>query len=109
MWSDLIRKNAFTSAQPHDSQLLDELLSADETTVFGDSAYSNKKDKQEARKNGVYYGILDKGARKHKLWSTQKKNNTKEIENTSKGGASFCLYGRETKLQKHSSKNDRTP
>ena len=50
MESDLIRKKAFTSAQPHDSQLLDELLSADETTVFGESADSNKKDKQEARK-----------------------------------------------------------
>ena len=34
MESDLIRKKAFTSAQPHDSQLLDELLSADETTVL---------------------------------------------------------------------------
>ena len=78
MESDLIRKKAFTSAEPHDSQLLDELLSADERAVFGDSTYSNKKDKQEARKNGVYYGMLDKGTRKRKLSSTQKQNNTKK-------------------------------
>ena len=84
MESDLIRKKAFTSAQPHDSQLLDELLSADERAVFGDSAYSNKKDKQEARKNGVYYGILDQGTRKRKLSSTQKKNNTKKSKTRAK-------------------------
>lgn len=78
MGSDLIRKKAFTSAQPHDSQLLDELLSGDERAIFGDSAYSKKEDKQKARKQGVYYGILDKGNRKRKLSSTQKKNNKKK-------------------------------
>ena len=84
MESDLIRKKAFTSAQPHDPQLLDELLSGDERAVFGDSAYSNKKDKQEARKNGVYYGILDKGTRKRKLSPTQKKNNKKKSKTRTK-------------------------
>ena len=78
MESDLIRKKAFTSAQPHDSKLLDKLLSGDERAIFGDRASSNKKDKQEAPKNGLYYRILGKGTRKRKLSSTQKKNHTKE-------------------------------
>ena len=75
MESNLIRKKAFTSAQPHDSQMLDELLSGDEQAVFGDSAYSKKEDKKKARKQGVYYGVLDKGTRKRKLSSSQKKKN----------------------------------
>ncbi len=78
MESNLIRKKSFTSAQPHDSKILDQLLSGDEQAVFGDSAYSKKEDKQKARKQGVYYGILDKGTRKRKLSSKQKKNNKKK-------------------------------
>lgn len=78
MESNLIRKKSFTSAQPHDSKILDQLLSGDEQAVFGDSAYSKKEDKQKARKQGVYYGILDKGTKKRKLSSKQKKNNKKK-------------------------------
>ena len=90
MGSGLIRKKAFTPARPHDSQLLDELLSGDGRAVFGDSAYSNKKDKQEAPKNGLYYGVLDKGTRKHKRSSTQKKNNTKKSKIRAKVEALFA-------------------
>lgn len=76
--SKLIRKRAFTSAQPHDSQLTGELLSGDERAVFGDSAYGNISDKQEARKNGIYYGMLDKGTRRGPLSTSQKKRNKKK-------------------------------
>ena len=38
----------------------------------------SKENKQEARKKGIYYGVLDKGTRKRKLSSTQKKNNKKK-------------------------------
>lgn len=78
--SVLIRKRCFTSARPHDSQQKGELLSGDEQAVFGDSAYSNKADKQKARKEGVYYGILDKGTRKRKLSNKQKRRNHKNSQ-----------------------------
>lgn len=78
MESKLIRKKAFTSAQPHDSKLLGKLLSGDEKAIFGDSAYSKQEDKREARKNSVHYGILDKATRSKKLSNTQKKNNRKK-------------------------------
>ena len=78
MGSNLIRKKAFTSAQSHDSKLLDKLLSGDEKAVFGDSAYIKQEDKRKARKNGVYYGMLDKATRRGKLSNTQKKNNRKK-------------------------------
>lgn len=96
MESNLIRKKTFTSAQPHDSQLLGELLSGDEKAVFGNRAYSNKKDKQEARKNEVYYGILDKGSRKRKGSSTQKKNKIKKSKTRAKVEHTFAY--REEKL-----------
>lgn len=74
----LIRKRGFTSARPHDSTQKDNLLSGDEQAIFGDSAYSNKADKQKARKEGVYYGMLDKATRSKKLSTSQKKRNKKK-------------------------------
>jgi IS5 family transposase len=76
--SKLIRKRRMTSAQPHDSQVTGDLLTGDEAAVFGDSAYSNKEDKRKARKEGIYYGMLDKGTRRKGLSASQKKRNKKK-------------------------------
>ena len=76
--SKIIRKRNVTSARPHDSTQTVHLLSGDEKAVFGDSAYGNKADKQKARKEGVYYGMLDKATRSKKLSTSQKKRNTKK-------------------------------
>jgi len=75
--SKLIRKRDFSSAKPHDSQYTETLLSGDEKAIFADSAYGNKKDKQRCRKEGIYYGVLDKSTRSKKLSCTQKKRNKK--------------------------------
>ncbi len=76
--SGIIRKRAFTSARRHDSRLKDRLLSGDEKAEFGDKAYTNKTDKQKARKKGKYYGVLDRATRRRKLSKSQKKNNQKK-------------------------------
>jgi len=76
--SKIIRKRSFTSARPHDSQERENLLSGDERSIFGDSAYGSKAIKQQAREQGVYYGILDKATRSKKLSNTQKKRNHKK-------------------------------
>lgn len=76
--SKLIRKRKMTSAQPHDSQITGDLLSGDEAAVFGDSAYSKIADKQKARKEGIYYGMLDKGTRRKGLSASQKRRNKKK-------------------------------
>lgn len=73
--SKIIRKRDFSSANPHDSQFTETLLSGDEKAIFGDSAYGNKKDKKKYRKEGIYYGILDKATRSKKLSNRQKKRN----------------------------------
>ncbi len=76
--SGVIRKRGFSSARPHDSQYKGSLLNGDEKALFGDSAYSNKEDKQKCRKDGIYYGVLDKGTRRKKLSGSQKKRNKKK-------------------------------
>lgn len=73
--SKLIRKQAFTPANVHDSQ--EKLFLGDERAHFGDKAYANEEDKRAARANGIYYGVLDKGKRNHPLSKKQKKRNRK--------------------------------
>jgi IS5 family transposase len=76
--SKLIRKREFSSARPHDSQVKEDLYSGDEKAVFGDSAYTNQEDKRKARKEGIYYGILDRGTKRRRLSNSQKKLNKKK-------------------------------
>jgi len=73
--SKIIRRRTFTSAGVHDSQPEDELYSGDELYKFGDKAYSNTRNKKEARLSGIFYGILDKAKRNHPLSNKQKKRN----------------------------------
>ena len=95
MGSGLIREKAFAPARPHGSKLLDKLLSGDGMAVFGDSAYSKKEDKQKAREQGVYYGVLDKGTRKRKRSPTQKKNNKKKSDIRAKAEHPFAFMKQE--------------
>ena len=76
--SGLIRKRTFTTASPHDSTEFENVLSGDEQAIWGDSAYVNKHLKRAARALGIYFGILDRGARNHPLSSRQKKRNKKK-------------------------------
>lgn len=73
--SKLIRRVVFTSAAPHDSTQLADLVSEDERALFGDKAYGWDSLKQTARERGWYYGILDKGKPSHPLSASQKKKN----------------------------------
>jgi len=76
--SKLIRKRTYTSAAPHDSTEFENLLSGDEQGIWGDSAYISKDKKRAARFLGIYFGVLDRGARSHPLSNKQKKNNRKK-------------------------------
>lgn len=76
--SNIIRKKAFTTASPHDSQKREELICGDEASVFADKAYDNDQVKRNFRKAGIYYGILDKGRRGRPLSKSQKQKNKKK-------------------------------
>jgi transposase, IS5 family len=71
--SKLIRRRAFTPANVHDSQV--KLFCGDEASIWGDKAYSNQQDKRDCRSKGIFYGVLDKAARRRSLSSKQKKRN----------------------------------
>lgn len=73
--SKLIRKKGFTTASVHDINEKDKLISGDERAHYGDKAYNRDEDKREARKKGIFYGILDKARRGQKLSSKQQKRN----------------------------------
>lgn len=73
----IIHSTEFTTAKVHDIKVLEDLWHGEEVAVFGDSAYGRKADKRTARKSGIYYGINDRGYRKHPLSSSQKKKNRK--------------------------------
>lgn len=76
--SNIIRKKAFTTASPHDSKKREELICGDEASVFADKAYDNDEVKRNFRKEGIYYGILDKARRGRPLSKSQKKRNKKK-------------------------------
>jgi len=76
--SGIIRKQSFTSACVHDSQQTGELICGDEQALFADKAYASDELKQSCRKNGVFYGVLDKGRRNRPLSQKQKKVNSRK-------------------------------
>lgn len=76
--SELICKIAFITAAPHNSTVLEELVSEDERSLFGDKAYDRDSLKEMARDDGWYFGILDKGKRNEPLSSTQIKRNRRQ-------------------------------
>lgn len=73
----IIHSCGFGTAKDHDILAFDSLLHGEEQAVFGDSAYNKNDDKAQARAAGIYYGISDKGRRKHPLSGTQIKKNRK--------------------------------
>ena len=90
--SNIIRKKRFTSAHVHDSTERDNLLCGDERSVFGDKAYDDKDMKQKCRKEGKFYGILDKGKRNNPLSSKQEKDNLQKSRVRSAVERSFAYF-----------------
>lgn len=73
----LIRKQRFTPANRNDLVPLAELISYDEMSLWGDKAYYLEEYKVAARKDGWFYGVLDKPHRGEKLSQKQKDKNKK--------------------------------
>lgn len=73
--SKIIRKRAFTPAQVNDIREMHNLMSGDETSIWGDKNYRKQTDKRAARSLGIYYGVLDQRARGKRLSNRQLKRN----------------------------------
>lgn len=75
--SGLIHSVETTTAKAHDRKPMHRLFHGKEKAVFGDKAYGKKQEKIFARKEGIFYGISDRGTQNHSLSSAQKKRNRK--------------------------------
>lgn len=73
----IIHSVEFTSAKDHDKTQMVNLLHGEERAIFGDSGYTDQKEKRGSRALGLYYGIADRGARANPLSCSQKKRNRK--------------------------------
>lgn len=72
-----IRKIFTSTAKDHDSQHEDKVTDGKEKALFKDSAYINKEQKKRMRKEGRFYGVIERATRGHQLSLSQKKRNRK--------------------------------
>lgn len=73
----IVHSLSTTTASVHDSQVMDQLLHGKEKALFADKGYTNEKAKAKARKDGLFWGVLDKAKPKHALSTSQRKKNRK--------------------------------
>ncbi|MDZ7693567.1 MAG: transposase [Balneolaceae bacterium] len=79
--SKLIRQVSFYSGiSPYDSTQLEGLLSGAERAIFGDKAYPSKDLKIKCRREGKYYGILEKSYRNTPLSAAKKTHNSRHLK-----------------------------
>ncbi len=73
--SGLVHSLEGTTTKIHDKDVA--LFHGQEKSKFGDKGYVKDEDKKNARAQGIFWGVLDKGKRNHALSSSQKKRNRK--------------------------------
>ena len=78
--SGLAHSVEVTTASVHDHEVMDKLKHGKEKALFGDKGYYDEKQKREARKRGVFWGVLDKAKRgaRGALSPRQNKRNRKK-------------------------------
>lgn len=75
--SGLVHTLKTTTAKVHDHEVMEKLWHGKERRKFGDKGYYDQKAKQTARREGIFWGVLDRGTRGHGLSGSQKKRNKK--------------------------------
>ncbi len=98
--SGLVHSMRTTTAKTHDKVEMENLMHGEERAVFGDKGYVSDKDKRQSRKDGVYWGVLDKAKPKKKLSSTQKKRNRKHASLRAKIEHPFRVIKRQFRYMK---------
>ncbi|MFN0082576.1 MAG: transposase [Ferruginibacter sp.] len=103
--SKIIRKRTFTSANVHDSQEMENVLSGDEKSIWADKAYPKQKDKKGARARDIYYGVLDKASRDNPLSTKQQKRDKQILSVRALVEHPFGLMGKKLKVAVIDAKN----
>lgn len=79
-----------TSATTPDNEAFDDLVKYETHSVFADKAYIDKAKKQDSRRRGVFWGVLDRASRGHKLSVKQNKDNNQKSSVRSRGEHPFA-------------------
>ncbi len=89
-----------TSATTPDNEAFDDLVKNETKAVFADKAYIDQKKKRDFRARGVFWGVLDRASRGHRLSTKQWKDNNQKSSVRSRGEHPFawmkrtmCFYG----------------
>jgi IS5 family transposase len=87
----LVHSVTVTNAAVHDSQEMDELLHGEETSVYGDKAYSNIAKSQEFESRGIEWHIDRKGSPSHPLTQEDRTWNQEQHRIRAKGEHAFLV------------------
>ncbi|MCG7853158.1 MAG: IS5 family transposase [Methanosarcinaceae archaeon] len=87
----LAHRIVVTSAAVHDSQVMDDLLNGEETSVYGDKAYTSKEKKEMYQSRGIEWHIDRKGAPGHKLSQQDHDWNREQHRTRAKGEHIFRI------------------
>jgi len=80
-----------TNAAVHDSQVMDELLHGEETSVYGDKAYTNTGKSEEFEARGIEWHIDRKGTTGHPLAQLDRDWNHEQHRTRAKGEHAFLV------------------
>ena len=73
--SGIVHSCAVTTAKVSDRERFPALLHGLEKAIFGDKGYVNKEEKKQAREEGIFWGIEDRGSNVKKISNKQKRRN----------------------------------
>lgn len=87
----LVHRIVVTDAGVHDSQVMDDLLHGEETSVYGDKAYANTGKSQEFESRGIEWHVDRKGSAGHPLTQKDKEWNHQQNRTRAKGEHAFLV------------------
>jgi transposase, IS5 family len=73
--SGLVHTAGVTSGSVHDATVMDRMIRADDTAVYGDKAYANGTRKRAAEAAGVLWAVKEKAKAGHRLTVRQRARN----------------------------------
>ena len=73
--TNIVHTAEFTTANVSDTDLFDTMLLGTERKIYADKGYSKRERRERLEDNGIYCGIMYRGARGHPLTKRQKQRN----------------------------------
>ena len=87
----LVHSIVVTNAAVHDSQVMDDLLDGEESSVYGDKAYADTGKREAFESQGIEWHIDRKGSAGHPLTQEDKEWNHEQHRTRAKGEHAFLV------------------